>query len=86
MAVIHSEDQHDAAAAPTNAQNNGKGATQPEKPRARLGETEVVQFHNSDSEDEGQEVTVGENGEEEAFNDPDFLQGYPDDTTASLIM
>lgn len=86
MAVI-SEEQPEAVAS-TNAQNNGEAtngeeATKLEKPRARLGETEVVQMHNSDSEDEGQEVVVGENGEEEAFNDPDFLQGYPDDTTAS---
>jgi hypothetical protein len=86
MAVI-SEEQPEAVVL-TNDQNNGdatngEGVTKPEKPRARLGETEVVQMHNSDSEDEGQEVVVGENGEEEAFNDPDFLQGYPDDTTAS---
>ena len=81
MAVI-SEDQPEAAPLMT-VPDNGTGAKTSEKPRARLGETEVVQLHNSDSEDEAQEVQVGEDGEGEAFNDPDFLQDYPDDTTAS---
>lgn len=81
MAVI-TEDQPEAAP-PMTAQDIGAGATTSEKPRARLGETEVVQLHNSDSEDEAQEAQIGEDGEGEAFNDPDFLQDYPDDITAS---
>lgn len=83
MAAITPADQSESSVQPPVENGTEGTVAAPEKPRARLGETEVVQLHNSDSEDEGDEVTVGENGEEEAFNDPDFLQDYPDDTTAS---
>ena len=61
-------------------QNGGRVAPaasgQVEKPRARLGPTEIVQLENSDSEgeDEGVELEQGEDV------DPDFLREYPDDT------
>ncbi|KAI5452218.1 protein phosphatase regulatory subunit Sds22 [Naganishia albida] len=81
MAAITLADQSDSDH--QQPSQNGKEDTVPtaDRPRARLGETEVVQLHNSDSEDEGDEVTVPENGDEEAFSDPDFLKDYPDDTT-----
>lgn len=83
MAAITLADQSDSDH--QQPSQNGKEDTVPtaDRPRARLGETEVVQLHNSDSEDEGDEVTVPENGDEEAFSDPDFLKDYPDDTTVS---
>ena len=78
MAV--SENQTEAA----SFRNHGEGVATIEKPRARLGETELVQLHNSDSENEGQAVEVSGDGGD-AFNDPDFLKDYPDDTTVSVI-
>lgn len=83
MAAITPADQSEST--DQKPAENGKGETvsAPDRPRARLGETEVVQLHNSDSEDEGDEVTVPEDGDEEAFDDPDFLKDYPDDTTVS---
>jgi hypothetical protein len=57
---------------------------QNDKPRARLGPTEVVILPNSDSEDDDDEDhahTEGQDGEGEA--DPDFLKDYPADTEVS---
>ncbi|KAJ9100676.1 hypothetical protein QFC21_003721 [Naganishia friedmannii] len=84
MAIITSADQQ--ASSTDASEQDGARDAQPsiDKPRARLGEASVVQLHNSDSEDEGDEVAVGAEGEEEAFNDPDFLKEYPDETTNNL--
>ena len=51
------------------------------KPRARLGETQVMQLVNSDSEDDA----ADRQGEDEtpAESDPDLLKDYPDNTTVS---
>lgn len=83
MAIITPADQKEPStdALAQNGSHNAPPST--DKPRARLGETSVVQLHNSDSEDEGDEVEVGAEGDEEAFNDPDFLKEYPDDTTVN---
>lgn len=83
MAAITAADQSEASDQKPAEDGKEEAAPAPDRPRARLGETEVVQLHNSDSEDEGDEVTVPEDGDEEAFNDPDFLKDYPDDTTVS---
>ncbi|KAJ9122440.1 hypothetical protein QFC22_001865 [Naganishia vaughanmartiniae] len=81
MAIITPADQKESST-DVAAQNGARDAqSSTDKPRARLGEASVVQLHNSDSEDEGDEVAVGVEGEEEAFNDPDFLKEYPDETT-----
>ena len=51
-----------------------------EKPRARLGPTEVVILPNSDSEDddEDDQPAEGDGAGEQA--DPDFLRDYPAET------
>jgi hypothetical protein len=82
MAAITAADQSDSTDQKPAENGKQENVPAPDRPRARLGETEVVQLHNSDSEDEGDEVTVPD-GDEEAFNDPDFLKDYPDDTTVS---
>lgn len=83
MAVISPADQKESSTDVPAQNGTHDGESSTDKPRARLGETSVVQLHNSDSEDEGDEVVVGAEGEEEAFNDPDFLKEYPDDTTVN---
>ncbi len=53
-----------------------------EKPRARLGPTEVVVLPNSDSEDEDDEPTV--EGEDGVETDSDFLKNHPEDSEVTL--
>lgn len=63
---------------PAQDQDKAVTASNKGKYRARLGETQIVEF----SDDEDDEDLVGRDDDETAgdANDPDFLKNYPDDT------
>ncbi len=64
---------------PSDSAANGTTSVAP-RPRARLGETQIVELPNSDSEGEEE---GDRSGDEAGQADADFLSKYPEDTQVS---